>query len=540
MIPLPDKVQRFAQWSGAKLRPQEKVELEIDLPNFVADSAPRPEAESTESLVESKFERNTKPWKNPKITLGTAIGLAAAISALGFFLLNSNVQWPSMGGPTLGNASKNDDNEPVDHPDGKVQTAALTGNLGPGFDNDANSKNPFLTSERPPAADPNGKSKTTLGKSSPKGKTSPTIPSTTPVVTTTPVIATAPRTLPRRSYTDFNDGAVTPPASMAYRRTTTRRQTVPPPASTGLTAAPEKTVEERRAQAIAATTFNGGASNPSAQSGSTQTVTTSPQEVAQGRVQGEPLKGEYLAAENAVIGGIPQQLVNRAKKAEGILLQGLAFTPGDFKYLENQEMTAEISNPLDSGLPVGTQVIASIQFPQSQGQAKNAVVRLMPTALILNGSEYEIPAGSAILTAKGGKPFIAKRGGSELLRFLGSATKTVLGAGMGALTSLSGLGGSNILSSLGGLGGARGANTQSNSTEALFLKDNLPIQFSIIRPFSIPIASEQPLQPVAEVPEPMLFSEALSDAELMAIASPQAIATQQDLVGQPEEYTNAQ
>jgi hypothetical protein len=550
MVTLPEKVQQFARWSGAKIRPEEKVELELDLPNFVADSE-RPPEESTESLVESKFERNTKPWKNPNITLGTAIGLAAVLSALGFFLFNSNVQWPSMGGPTLGNASQNDDNEPVAHPDGQVQTAALTGTLGPGFDNDANPKNPYITTVKPPAS----QSKGTLN---PKGKVSrTTTPSTPPVVTTTPVVATAPRTMPRRSYTDYSDGAVT--ASTAYRPTRPIRQTVTPRASTGSTAAPAKTVEQRRAEAIAATTFNGGSSSASAQSGSTQTVAASPQEVAQGSVQGEPSrgersKGEYLAAENAVIDGIPQQLVNRAKKAEGVLLQGLAFTPGDLKYLENQEVTAEISNPLDSGLPVGTQVIASIQFPQSQGQAKNAVVRLIPTAMVLKGSEYEIPAGSAILTAKGGKPFIAKRGGSELLRFLGSATKTVLGAGVGALTSLSGLGGGNILSSLTGLGGARGASTQANPTEALILKDNLPIQFSIIRPFSIPIAAEQKIQPVAEAPESIRFTQDLSDEALMAIASPQKLATQQGesvpqqeefaiqpgLVTQPEEYTNAQ
>jgi hypothetical protein len=533
MVSLPDKVQKFANWSGAKLRPQEKVELEIDLPNFVADSERLPEAEPTEGLVESKFRRNTAPWKNPNVTLGTAIGLAAAISALGFFAFNSNVQWPSFGGPNLGNAN-NDDNEPVDHPDGKVQTAALTGHLGPGFENDANSKNPFVTPVKPPDTLP-----TVKPKESPSAQAKPV--TKTAIPSTTPVVETVPRTTPRRAYTDYND-TVSPSYRSVYPRTTSIPRTVSPRTSAPAvsTAAQEKTVEERRAAAIAATTFSGGSASPSA-----QTVSATPQEESQGSVQGEPSKGDrsketYLTAENAVIDGIPQQLINRAKKAEGVLLQGLAFTPGDLKYLENQEVTAEISDPLDSGLPVGTQIIASIQFPQAQGQAKNAVVRLIPTAIVLDGSEYEIPENSAILTAKNGKPFIAKRGGNEFLRFLGSATKTVLSAGVGSLTSLAGLGGGNILSSLTGLGGARGTNTQSNPTEALFLKDHLPIQFSIIRPFSIPVASEENLQPVAEVTEPMRFSEVLSDAELMAIAQHQAFATQQDLVGQPEEYTNAQ
>lgn len=508
MIALPDKVQRFADWSGAKLRPQEKPELEIDLPNFVEESDRPVETEPTESLVESKFQRNDAPWKNPKITLATAVGIAAAVSAAGFFIFNSNVEWPSIGGPTLGTAH-NDDTEPVDHPDGKFQRSALTGPLGEGLDKDGNPKNPFLT---------NNTAQATPGKGA-KTNVSPNAPATAkathPVIASTPPVITASRVPSRPAYTDYGDGGATTPTRTVYPRTVTNYAPSSPtprqsftPSVTPSAPVQQKSAEERRAEAIAATTFNGGSASGSAQMVSSTSGSGTP---------GAQTKGDvYLAAENAVLDGTPQQLINRAKKAEGVLLQGLAFTPGDLKYLEDQEVTAEISNPLDSGLPVGTQIICSVKFPDGGGsQAKNAVVRLIPTAIVLGGNEYEIPQGSAILTAKGGKPFIAKRGGSEFLRFLGSATKTVLGAGVGTLTSLVG-GGNNILSSLAGLGSGRGSTT-NQATEVLILKDNLPIQFSIVRPFSIPMVSAETM-PVAQATQSTQSAQALSDAELMRLS----------------------
>jgi hypothetical protein len=523
MIALPDKVQRFADWSGAKLRPQKKAELEIDLPNFVEESDRPLETEPTETLVESKFQRNDAPWKNPKITLATAVGVAAAVSAIGFFAINSNFQWPSIGGPTLGSAN-NDDTEPVDHPDGKFQRSALTGPLGEGLDKDGSAKNPFLTSSNPAQATPGKGAKTNVSLNAPS-----TSKATRPVIASTPPVITASRIPSRPAYTDYGDGGASTPTRTVYPRTVANYVPSSPTRQSSTSSAPstsapvqQKSAEERRAEAIAATTFNGGSS-----SGSAQMVSST----SGSEVQGAQTKGDvYLAAENAVLDGTPQQLINRAKKAEGVLLQGLAFTPGDLKYLEDQEVTAEISNPLDSGLPVGTQIICSVKFPEGgQSQAKNAVVRLIPTGIVLGGNEYEIPQGSAILTAKGGKPFIAKRGGSEFFRFLGSATKTALSAGVGTLTSLVG-GGSNILSSLTGLGSGRGSTT-NQATEVLILEDNLPIQFSIIRPFSLPMASAETLVPIAQATQttqfaqeprdekPMKFSPEPSDAELMAIVS---------------------
>jgi hypothetical protein len=534
MVTLPEKVEKFANWSGAKLRPQEKTELEIDLPHFVEDSHQPAELESTESLVESKFERNTAPWKNPKITLATVVGLAAAVSAIGFFLINSNFKWPTIGGPTLGTA-RNDDTEPVDHPDGKFQRSALTGPLGEGLGNDGNPKNPLLTPVKPAEAKPVKGVKTHPGANA-------TPKATYPAMASAPPVAMAPRMMSRPAYTDYHDGAATTPARTVYPRTvaTPSRQSYTPSMSTPTpsNSAPvqEKSLQERRAEAIAATSFNGGtstnggtssnggaSSNDGASSETAQAVAANSQEASQGTTQTQgqqPQNNQYLATEAAVLEGTPQQLINRAKKAEGVLLEGLAFTPGDLKSLEDQEVTAEISNPLDSGLPIGTQIICSIKFPSGgQSQAKNAVIRLVPTAMVINGNEYAIPPSSAILTAKGGKPFIAKRGGSEFLRFLGSATKTVLSAGVGGLSSLT-LGGNNILSSLTGLGGARGNVTQERATEVLILGSNLPVQLSIIRPFSVPMASAETTEPVAQ-PQPQTeVDQNLSDAELRGILYP--------------------
>ncbi len=539
---LTDRLQKFAQLSGARFKPTEPIKEEdaIPLPQYIEDGpqVEQPKSDQT-NFVQTKFETNKVPWKNGKYTLGAALVAGACVIAGITALSGFSLKLPKGNTSTATKPVDNSD-DLTDHPTGKYGVASQTGGLGEGFDNEGKTKNPFLT-PNPPSTKPNGKAKAPPHVKVGSLPTS-SVPRTSPVVRSAPATDyNSSRVMPRR-YTPSSASYAAPLRSPTIRSTGSAFSPSKP-------VEPERTPEERRAQAISATTFSGGSSNVSQNvSANPQDVSANPQggaqeglqRASQGIPQGRSSKNEqYLAAENAVIDGTPQQLINRAKKAEGVLLQGLAFTPGDLKYLEDQEITAEISDPMDSGLPVGTQIVAAIKFPQSQAQAKNAVVRLVPTAIVLGGNEYEIPQGSAILTAKKGKPFIAKRGGSEFLRFLGSATKTVIGAGTGVLTSLSGIGGGNLLSSLTGLGGARGANTQSNPTEVLILNDNIPIQLSIIRPFSIPMATnpESESVPVASVSEtqtspaqggvavaqpgpeeaPMMFTQDLTDAELMAI-----------------------
>ncbi|NJM75583.1 MAG: hypothetical protein HC852_07160 [Acaryochloridaceae cyanobacterium RU_4_10] len=531
---LQEKVQQFVKFSGIKIPQRKPQELQthsfdLDLPKVLSS----PEAETNTPTAFGKFQPATKhPWKNGKYTLPAT--LALGFVGMGGVVLATHLK---LGGFhfSTGSARTDEKLETVDHPTGKYATSAIAGGDWEGFGQTPS-----------PLPSPTPKVKPIQGKSIAKGQVAPknTVSASTlprsDIPTTRPYVA--PRyPVIRQAPTDYDSNSR---PIRAYHST--------PVASRSVTTSPQqqRSPEQRRADAIAATTFNGGSSSASSPSsnGSAQMVAaisqsgeqTGSQEASQGTPQGQQAKGEYLAAENAVLDGTPQQLINRAKKAEGVLLQGLAFTPGDLKYLEDQEVTAEISNPLDSGLPVGTQIICAVKFPNGGGaQAKNAVVRLVPTAIVMNGNEYEVPAGSAILTAKHGKPFIAKRGGSEFLRFLGSATKTVLSAGAGTLSSLVG-GGSNILSSLVGLGSGRAVGTQNQATEVLILKDNLPVQLSIVRPFSIPLASTENFQPVAQRQEPMDVVQESSNTEPMRFSQDPSDAQLMAIVNNSQEEANAQ
>ncbi|NJM78193.1 MAG: hypothetical protein HC852_23485 [Acaryochloridaceae cyanobacterium RU_4_10] len=341
----------------------------------------------------------------------------------------------------MGNTSANrttEEKDPVDHPDGDVVAASSTAKLGKGFDEDNAKPNPFVTTDKPTPGGKAGK-KTDKKPSSTAQKTSPVVASSVPI---TPRV----RAVPRVS-TDYND-SVAPrsfslPAKPVYRASAPQssRSSFQPskPAESQLTS------EQRRQNAIAATSFGGNGGTPSSSAQSASLDSQNSQD-SQGGARGSTVtaitkstaKEEYLAAEQAVIDGIPQTEILRAKVAKAKLLQGLAFTLGDQQSLEGQEVVAEVVDPLDSGLPVGSQVNCAIQFPPIQGQVKNAVVHLNPISITLNGYEYDIPQKTAVLTNKNGKPLIAKRGGSEFLRFLSSATKTFIGAGTGILTSLTG------------------------------------------------------------------------------------------------------
>ena len=576
MVALPENVQRFANWSGAKLRPDEKPALEVDMPNFVADkeadTAQSMDETPTEGLVEQKFERNKAPWKNPNVTLGTAIGLACAASAVGFFIFNSNVQWPTMGGPSLGSANNasNDDLEPVDHPDGKVQTAALTTNLGGGLDQDANPSNPFTTIQKP-TDKATGKTTTTAqGKGATPGKGTTTTQGTTPAsanpvyptttayttASTTPTVSMTRRTVTRPTYTDYNDGAVTRPTysrtasvssnyprtySVGYSRSavsssgsssqpSARVSTISTPAPSN-SSQPKLSPEERRQAAIASTSTMGGASDKVASVQGVQSTNA----VAQVPQTSGYQDAAYLTAEDAVLSGIPQQLINRSQKAVGRLLMGVAFIPGDTEALNGQPVEIAIEDPLKSGLPADARIEAIVEFPKAEGQLKSAVIRLTPKAIAIGDAEYPLPAGTVILTGQNGQPLIAKRQGSEFLRAIGSTAKTILGGTIGGLSTLAFGNGTGILSGLGGglngLGGLSNVGRSSapqQATEILALRENTVIQVNIVKPLTLPIQADAELDPTsthAAVPQPMMFTQDITDAQLMAIANEHSDST---------------
>jgi hypothetical protein len=372
-----------------------------------------------------------------------------------------------------------------------------------------------------------------------------------PIASKTPVIRTTPAPAVRSSL----------PSTMAYNPTPVRRSYVPPtddipayrptrryapaiapasisqPSVPSIPAGPKQSPEERRLAAIAATSSSGG-------SGAKGDVVAFEQDPIQTSQKGGYQEATYLASESAVLEGIPQQLISRSQKAKGRLLLGVAFTPGDTESLDGQPIEVEIKDPMESGLPAGARIVATVDFPKSQGQMKSAVIRLTPTAIAIGDAEYPLPKGVVILTGENGKPLIAKRQGSEFLRSLNSTFKTVLSGSLGGLTSLAFGNGTGILSSLGGanaLSGLtnlnKGTGTQQ-PTEILALRENTAIQINIVKPLSLPATqanADVAPEPVADAPspEPMMFTQDLTDAELTAIAN-QPSDRPQPAIAQPE------
>jgi hypothetical protein len=368
-----------------------------------------------------------------------------------------------------------------------------------------------------------------------------------PLDSKTPVIRTTPAPAVRSSL----------PSTMAYNPTPVRRSYVPPtddilayrptrryapaiaptsvsqPSAPSVPAGPKQSPEERRLAAIAATSSSGGSTAKG-------DVLASEPDPIQTSQKGGYQEATYLASESAVLEGIPQQLISRSQKAKGRLLLGVAFTPGDTESLDGQPIEVEIKDPMQSGLPAGARIVATVDFPKAQGQMKSAVIRLTPTAIAMGDAEYPLPKGVVILSGENGKPLIAKRQGSEFLRSLNSTFKTVLSGSLGGLTSLAFGNGTGILSSLGGanaLSGLtnlnKGTGTQQ-PTEILALRENTVIQINIVKPLSLPATqanADVAPEPVAVVPEQasgesvatspesMMFTQDLTDAELMAIAN---------------------
>ena len=492
------------------------------MPQFVADETSETTT-PTDELLQSRFQRNTAPWKNPKVTLGATLAIAGAVTATGFFIFNGNFQWPTIGGPTLGKSTaSNDDMEPVAHPDGQVQTASMTGNLGPGLDQDANAPNPFTTTQKP---DAKAKATATKGKvpapSTPVSN--PSTPRTSAYPTTTAsTIPMTRRTVSNPTYSDYNTSTPVrsyPRASstVAYSRPTVgySRPTVsasPAPVTPSVsrpvaTAAPQS-AQDRRQAAIASTSTMGGSVEKSA---AVQATTVAQASQGAPATQGYQ-EAAYLPSEEAVLNNIPQQLINRSQKALGRLLLGVAFLPGDTAALNGQPVEVAIEDPLKSGLPVGARIGAIVEFPDAGGQLKSAVIRLTAKSVVIGDAEYPIPAGTVILTGQNGQPLIAKRQGSGFFRSIGSTAKTVLSSAVGGLTtSILGNGG-GLLSSLGGLLGGGQQPTPQQATEILALRENTAIQVNIVKPLSLPLAD-------ADLTSTQAATFQATDAQLMAIAA---------------------
>ena len=548
--------------------PADSTKPNVDL---TTETIPEPEVPKEEQklyLTETGSADSTKKtWRDSSYSrlyiMGGVFGVGAL--ALGFMF---NMKLPSVRTASVSMSDKpktEDAKEPEFAGDGEFAAqAALSGQDG-AYGTAQNSMG-------------HGTGPTRATKLKPNSKTSPTSRTTASAATAAHTVRTS---APRRASL---------PSTMAYNPTPARRAYIAPtddiPASTyrrrpvvapvasapvsvkSATAAgsrsatsslsqPQQSAAERRQAAIAATSTMGGTSDSSkmasAQNVASSAVVQSPQ------TQGYQ-EAAYLASEDAVLSGIPQQLINRSQKALGRLGMGVAFIPGDTEALNGQPVEIAIEDPLKSGLPADARIEAIVDFPKAEGQLKSAVIRLTPKAIAIGDAEYPLPPGTVILTGKNGQPLIAKRQGSEFLRAIGSTAKTILGGTIGGLSTLAFGNGTGILSGLGGglngLGGlsnlGRTPGTQQ-ATEILALRENTAIQVNIVKPLTLPaIQADSDAVPEAvdvaieqtstdsvspEPPsQPMRFAQTITDAELMANANEQLAPAQPQLedLAQPQ------
>ena len=206
----------------------------------------------------------------------------------------------------------------------------------------------------------------------------------------------------------------------------------------------------------------------------------------------------HLSSEAAVIDGQPQTLINRSLSAKGTLLTSIAFTAGDYATLANQPVEIELKEALGN-IPAGARIVAVVEARQSNnysGNGKSEVVRLNPTAIVIDDMEMPLPDRVISLSGKDNAPLIAKTGGSSFRRFVGGLAGTVAGgAGLtnfGASQNVE-IGDSSYFKSI---GANIATNVVSNAAQELqrsgsdngilVLKAGSSITISVHKPFVLP------------------------------------------------------
>ena len=577
--------ERFAKLSGAKLSPKSKTAvldepdnapdgLAVELPAMVPTHDVVPTTEER-TYVADKFDTKKPIWQRPQIKMAV-IAVPALAATFGILAaMNGSFTMPSA--PKVAAKPLEDDTTPKQASVGDVQGVALSRGLSTGFDKESQRKNPFVENSAAVTPTTAANAKTPNGKVVPANRpANPTMAARSYPVTRMASANAAPATdyvpassynrpysPPARSYYSTPAYPTTPnygvsasaPARSATKTVSPRAQTASLSSSQGTAApqAPEKSAQDRRLAVIAATSSGTdtaqqsaasiGAASPAAGSAVGSTIGSAVGSPSAGQTQSPARSGTmassgtgyqeavYLPSEASVLDGIPQQLINRSKKAEGRLVMGLAFTPGASQFMQGQPVEVAIENPLDSGLPQGAHLIATVDLQQQGGaQMSTAPVRLIPNAITIGDAEYPLPQGSIVLTGQNGAPLVAKRQGSGFMRFVGGLAKTAVGGIGGVVTTL--LGASPIVTALSpqlqpGLSGNQG--TQQTGNEVLALRENSPIQINIIQPFSLPLAqgsanpvlpTDQALFPLPQSSQRMAYRDP-SDAELNQIIQQQ-------------------
>jgi len=517
-----------------------------------------------EELFKDSFSDRTKvpPWQNPRYK-----GLIVASCVLPFvmgvgWIFKDGIPKPKFDAkapkPTAA-AQDPDEDQPKPATDGEWASYAATNGMRQQFANASESEN---TDALKKFQDQNGSQKKTQGSSSTaqqntRSAAPVTTGTTTPSYRTVSRSYTAPTPIRReqtntpsyrtvsRSYTP-----VTPSFSTnQYRTVAPTIRTVKPPALTANQSSAQlqsqRSPQERVAAIISATSAEAGSEaktvataipSESGVSLSSTTRSLAPQSTYISPQQ------TYLSSESALIDGQPQRLIERSQSAKGVLLTSIAFTSGDYASLANQPVEIKLAEALGD-IPKGARIGALVEATQSNysDNKKSQVVRLKPTVLVVDNVEIPLPDGAIVLAGKKGAPLVAKRGGSNFLRFIGGLVGTVAGgAGLtnfGAAQNVQ-IGNSSYFQSIGAnvatslvSNAAQQLQQVGEGGEILILKVGSSVTVSVHKPFVLPQISDT--QRVGRQ-----LSEALPELAFQSLADTVAMQELADFKGAADATQN--
>ena len=435
-------LERFAQATGAKLEPFASTEVEVEFPQTqeeqgLEDSPQSPPEDP--NYIAPGFQAEETPWKNPKLKMALVGGIGLCVVGALLWIFNGGLSVPTFEGVSLQNSKPADDLDdltPLESKEGAWQHHALRSGLSPGFEGEADRKNKLLTTT-PPAA----KKKPPVAKA----------PASKPVVKIPPAPPVVPS--PRRS------SPVPPP--LPSRPIPKVVRPAPEPQPPELSPVTPQSLHERLQAALAAT------GSHSSDGGDDE---------SQANQQDSP----FLASEQALLTGIPQQLISRSTVARGELQMGIAFSSADVQFLQGQRLDIQLTDSGETGLPEGAVILAKIVLPQGGAGAERAPVHLIPNGIAIGNAEYAIPEGHLMVTGKKGDPLVAKQAGPGFWEIAGN----VLGQVSSIVNPLSLIGNgstTNVITSV-DPGRFQG---DGQRPQVLYLKPR-PVEVRVLKPLSLP------------------------------------------------------
>lgn len=600
---------KFASQTGAEIpgiQTKHDDTTDININTEATEPTETTTTQEDEELFKDSYSDRTKvpPWQDPKYkgVIVTLCVLPAVLAAAWVFKdgipkpkLTTKAPSPARVAPP------SDEDQPKDATDGEWASYAATNGMRQQFASAASSENPDALKKFQDQTNAQKKGQGSSATVKPNTRPVRSVPTRTNVATnnvppyqsvsrsyTPPApIRTAHTNIPRDYLPDYptiSRSYTSPVQEPSFRKVAPAVRALNSPAmskpSVVATKNSQSIVEsqqqnspqERIAAMIAATSTQGNnepatvasASNMASNVGSNETATLASASIAaqsgaivSNAARPSAVQAVYssapvspLPSEAAIIDGQPQTLINRSLSTRGMLLTSIAFTSGDYASLAGQPIEIELKEALGD-IPAGARIVAVVEAHQSNHSrnSKSEVVRLNPTALIVGDMEMPLPDGAIMLSGKNGAPLIAKRGGSEFLRFVGGLASTVAGGAgatnFGASQNVQ-IGNSSYFKSI---GANIATNIVSNAAQELqqagegdsilILKAGSSITISVHKPITLPLLSNlsDTQQPVVQQLEPELnpesISQVLTDAEAIALA----IQEKADFKGVQEDAT---